>query len=70
MKNFLPEAHKDLEKYKMSNYTEVGTLYVNTEPDKNTIIFRNRIHCWNRMYNRYTDVYNMQKICESLYTPN
>ena len=70
MKNFLPEAHKDLEKYKMSNYAEVGTLYVNTEPDKNTIIFRNRIHCWNRMYNRYNDVYNMQKICESLYTPN
>ena len=68
MKNFLPEALKNLHKYKLLIYEEVNSLYTPEKTiNKNSVFFRNRIHCWNNMYDRFADVYNMQKIKHEIY---
>lgn len=68
MKNFLPEALENLHKCKLSNYEEVTKIYtIEKTIDKNVIIFRNRIHCSGSLYDRYADVYNMQKIKDAIY---
>ena len=68
VKNFLPEALKNLHKYKLLIYEEVNSLYTPEKTiNKNSVFFRNRIHCWNNMYDRFADVYNMQKIKHEIY---
>lgn len=68
MKNFLPGALENLHKCKLCDYEEVNKIYTpEKEINKNSIIFRNRIHCYDNLYDRYADVYNMQKIKDAIY---
>ena len=64
----MPEALENLHKCKLHNYEDVTKIYTpEKEINKNAIIFRNRIECCDNFYDRYADVYNMQKIKDAIY---
>jgi hypothetical protein len=69
VKNFLPDTLANLHKCKLNNYEEVTKIYTPEKKiDENIIIFRNRIHCWEKLYDRFADVYNMQKMKDAIYS--
>lgn len=68
VKRFVPDALENLHKCKLNSYQDVTKIYTpEKEINKNIAIFRNRIHCCDNLYDRFADVYNMQKIKDAIY---
>jgi hypothetical protein len=68
IKTYINEALKNLHKCKLHNYEEVNKIYTpEKEINKDVIIFRNRMQCCDNLYDRYADVYNMQKLKDAIY---
>jgi hypothetical protein len=67
IKNYIQNAIENLRKYKIEKYVSIDKIILDDNIEKDTIIFRNRYQCVDPLYNRITDIYNMQKIKKYIY---